>query len=85
MRVTPGMTSNNKQDNIRERRVTDEVDFIVVGGGSGGATVAGRLSENPATSVALLDADPNRLASFKPHNVPRKAYDANVHLPASGE
>src|SRR5687768_17894665 len=39
VRVTPGMTSNNKQDNIRERRVTDEVDFIVVGGGSGGATV----------------------------------------------
>ena len=50
------MTSNNKQDNIRERRVTDEVDFIVVGGGSCGATVAGRLSEDPATSVALLDA-----------------------------
>ncbi|WP_316179625.1 MULTISPECIES: GMC family oxidoreductase [unclassified Bradyrhizobium] len=36
--------------------MTDEVDFIVVGGGSGGATVAGRLSEDPATSVALLDA-----------------------------
>ena len=31
------------------------------------------------------DADPNRLANFKPPNVPRKAYDANVHLPAGGE
>ncbi|WP_172113097.1 GMC family oxidoreductase N-terminal domain-containing protein [Bradyrhizobium aeschynomenes] len=36
--------------------MADEVDFIVVGGGSGGATVAGRLSEDPATSVMLLDA-----------------------------
>jgi choline dehydrogenase-like flavoprotein len=34
----------------------DEVDFIVVGGGSGGCAVAGRLSEDAATSVALLEA-----------------------------
>jgi choline dehydrogenase-like flavoprotein len=36
--------------------VTDVFDFVVVGGGSGGCTVAGRLSEDPKTSVALLDA-----------------------------
>jgi choline dehydrogenase-like flavoprotein len=36
--------------------VTDTFDFIVVGAGSGGCTVAGRLSEDAATSVALLDA-----------------------------
>jgi choline dehydrogenase-like flavoprotein len=36
--------------------VSDTFDFVVVGGGSGGCTVAGRLSEDPRTSVALLDA-----------------------------
>jgi choline dehydrogenase-like flavoprotein len=36
--------------------VTDTFDFVVVGAGSGGCAVAGRLSEDPNTSVALLDA-----------------------------
>ncbi|OAF17927.1 GMC family oxidoreductase [Bradyrhizobium neotropicale] len=36
--------------------MTDIFDFVVVGAGSGGCTVAGRLSEDAATSVALLDA-----------------------------
>jgi choline dehydrogenase-like flavoprotein len=36
--------------------VTDTFDFVVVGAGSGGCAVAGRLSEDPGTSVALLDA-----------------------------
>src|SRR6266568_3639061 len=36
--------------------VTDTFDFVVVGGGSGGCTVAGRLSEDPNISVAVLDA-----------------------------
>jgi len=34
----------------------NEFDFVVVGAGSGGCAVAGRLSEDPQTSVALLDA-----------------------------
>jgi choline dehydrogenase-like flavoprotein len=37
-------------------RVTDTFDFVVVGAGSGGCAVASRLSEDPQTSVALLDA-----------------------------
>src|ERR1700751_5848195 len=38
------------------RAVTDTFDFVVVGGGSGGCAVASRLSEDPGTSVALLEA-----------------------------
>ncbi len=33
-----------------------EFDYVIVGGGSGGATLAARLSENPKVSVCLLEA-----------------------------
>ncbi|QRI63876.1 GMC family oxidoreductase N-terminal domain-containing protein [Shinella sp. PSBB067] len=41
-------------------------DYVIVGGGSAGATLAGRLSENPAKQVALLEAGPDT----PPDNVP---------------
>jgi choline dehydrogenase-like flavoprotein len=47
------MTAENNEGEIR---VSDTFDFVIVGAGSGGSTLAGRLSEDKNTSVALLDA-----------------------------
>src|SRR3984957_18880474 len=50
----PGMTNKTKYPG--GTHVTDTFDFVVIGGSSGGCAVASRLSEDPATSVALLEA-----------------------------
>jgi len=65
--------------------VTDTVDFVVVGGGSGGCAVAGRLSEDPKTSVAVLEAGgagdnwvvttPGALALMVPSKLNNWAFD----------
>jgi choline dehydrogenase-like flavoprotein len=36
-------------------------DYITVGGGTGGLTVAARLSEDPSITVAVLETGANRL------------------------
>ena len=37
-------------------------DFVIIGGGTSGLTVASRLSENSATQVLVLEAGGNHLA-----------------------
>lgn len=36
--------------------MASEYDYLIIGGGSGGCTLAGRLSEDPGVSVALVEA-----------------------------
>ena len=38
--------------------MADEFDYVVVGGGTAGAVVAARLSEDPHASVCLLEWGP---------------------------
>lgn len=40
------------------------VDYVIVGGGSSGCALAGRLSEDPNTSVALIEAGSRKGASW---------------------
>jgi choline dehydrogenase-like flavoprotein len=36
-------------------------DYVIIGGGTAGLTLAARLTEDPAITVAVLEAGPNRL------------------------
>ncbi|KAJ9479711.1 Choline dehydrogenase [Pseudozyma hubeiensis] len=50
------VTAHPVEEPLERRQTVDTYDYIVVGGGTSGMTLAGRLSENRGVTVAVLEA-----------------------------
>lgn len=45
-----------------EEFVSKDYDYVIIGGGTAGLTLAARLTENPNVTVGIIEAGQNRLA-----------------------
>lgn len=62
---------SQQSKNMRKIRMNNAYDYVIVGAGSAGCVLASRLSEDPNTSVCLIEAG-------------KKDKSAFIHAPVGG-